>query len=114
MPLYPGKLRHRITIQRPEGETQDPVTGEMVPGWEPVATVWADKRPSSAREFKQSQAGQSEITGEFQIWYRDDVDATMRILYRGKVFNIEGVLEDNESGLEWLTLPYSEGVNDGT
>lgn len=112
MPLYPGKLRHRITIEKP-GYTQDPTTGEMVAGWEEVATVWAGKRPSSAREFKQSQAGQSEISGEFQIRYRDDVDATMRITHKGKIYNIEGVLEDDESGQEWLTLPYSEGVNDG-
>lgn len=107
-----GNLRHRITIEKP-GLTQDPVTGEMNPGWELVAKVWAEKRPSSAREFKQSQAGQSEITGEFQIRYREDVDATMRILHRGKIYNIEGALPDNKSGLEHLTLPYSEGVNDG-
>lgn len=108
-----GKLRHRITIERP-GQTQDPVTGEMVPGWELEASVRADKRPSSAREFKQSQAGQSEITGEFQIRYRDGIDATMRIVHNGKIYNIEGVLEDDRSGREWLTLPYSEGVNDGS
>ena len=107
-----GKLRHRVTIERP-GQTQDPATGEMIDGWTPVATVWADKRPSSAREFKQSQAGQSEITGEFQIRYREGIDATMRMVHKGKVYNIEGVLEDNESGRQWLTLPYSEGVNDG-
>jgi SPP1 family predicted phage head-tail adaptor len=108
-----GKLRHRITIQKP-GLTQDPISGEMVPGWEEVRKVWADKRPSSAREFKQSAATQSEITGEFQIRYRDGIDASMRILHRGKVYNIEGVLPDDESGLQWLTLPYSEGVNDGS
>lgn len=113
MPLYSGKLRHRVTIERPD-TVQDPTTGEMVTGWATVATVWAEKRPSSAREFKQSQAGQSEIGGEFRIRYRSDVDATMRIVHKGKLYNIEGVLEDNESGQEWLTLPYSEGVNDGS
>ena len=112
MPLYPGKLRHRVTIEKPD-TVQDPTTGEMVPGWAAVATVWAQKRASSAREFKQSQAGQSEISGEFVIRYRSDLDATIRIVHMGKIYNIEGVLEDNESGQEWLTLPYSEGVNDG-
>lgn len=112
MPLYPGKLRHRITIQQP-GTTQDPATGETLTTWGDVATVWADFAPASAREFIQSQAVQSEITARFTIRHRDDVDATMRISYRGKLYNIEGVLPDNESGLEWLTLPVSEGVNDG-
>lgn len=109
-----GKLRHRITIEERSGSTQDPQTGEMIPDWSEVDTVWAEKRPSSAREFKQSKAGQSEISGAFRIRYRDDLNAAMRITHNGKVYNIEGVLEDNESGLEWLTLPYSEGVNDGS
>ncbi len=108
-----GQLRHRITIEKP-GQTQDPETGEMIPDWEVVATVWAAKRPSSAREFKQSQAGQSEVTGEFQIRYRPGIDATMRIVHKGQIFNIEGVLPDDRSGREHLTLPYSEGVNDGS
>lgn len=107
-----GQLRHRITIQRP-GRVQDPDTGGMKDGWETVRSVWAAKRPSSAREFKQSRAGQSEIVGEFQIRYREGIDATMRILHNGKTYNIEGVLEDDKSGREHLTLPYSEGVNDG-
>lgn len=108
-----GRMRHRVTIEKPD-TVQDPVTGEMVPGWAAVATVWAQKRPSSAREFKQSQAGQSEISGEFVIRYRSDVDATMRIVHKGKIYNIEGVLPDDRSGREHLTLPYSEGVNDGS
>lgn len=37
----------------------------------------------------------------------------MRITHRGKVYNIAGVLPDNMSGLEYITLPVSEGVNDG-
>jgi SPP1 family predicted phage head-tail adaptor len=110
--MQAGKLRHRITIEKPDS-VQDPNTGEMVPGWAAVAIVWAQKRPSSVREFKRSQAGQSEISGEFVIRYRSDVDATMRITHKGKVYNIEGVLEDDKSGQEWLTLPYSQGVNDG-
>jgi len=111
--MQAGKLRHRIIIEKP-GETQDPVTGEMVSGWEFVANPWAAKRPSSAREFKQSQAGQSEVTGEFVIRYREGIDATMRIRHRGQIYNIEGVLPDDRSGREHLTIPYSEGVNDGS
>jgi SPP1 family predicted phage head-tail adaptor len=107
-----GKLRHKVTIQRP-GLVQDPESGEMLHGWADVATVWASVEPLSARDFIAAQAGQSEVVARIVIRYRPDIDATMRALYRDKVYNIQGVLPDAKSGLEYLTLPVSEGVNDG-
>lgn len=107
-----GKLRHRVRLERP-GRTQDPNTGEMIDGWELVATVWASVEPLSAREFIAAQAGQSEVTARIVIRHREGIDATMRILHRGRVYNIEGVLADPKSGRHYLTLPVSEGVNDG-
>ncbi len=112
MPIYPGKLNQRITIEQ-RTTTQDPDTGEVVESWVTLASVWASFDPLSVREFIQSSATQSEVSARFTIRHRDDVDATMRITHRGKVWNIAGVLPDNETGLEWLTLPVSEGVNDG-
>lgn len=108
-----GKLRHRVTIQQP-GQTQDPATGEPTTDWQDVATVWASVEPLSAREFIAAQAGQSEISARIKIRYREGIDATMRILHRGKAYNIEGVLADPQSGRHYLTLPVSEGVNDGS
>ena len=107
-----GKLRHQVVIQSPT-LSQDPQTGEMLNGWADFATCWASIEPLSAREFIAAQAGQSEITARIVIRYRPGVLPTMRILYRGKVYNIHGVLPDIKSGLEYLTLPVSEGVNDG-
>lgn len=107
-----GKLRHKVTIQAP-GQTQDPVTGEMLAGWVDFASCWASVEPLSAREFIAAQAGQSEITARIVIRYRPGVLSTMRILHRGKVYNIHGPLPDMKSGLEYLTLPVSEGVSDG-
>lgn len=112
MSVQAGKLRHRITIQAP-GMSQDPVTGEMVQGWTDFASVWASVEPLSARDFIAAQANQSEITARIVIRHRADVDATMRILHRSKVYAIQGVLPDDDSGLEYLTLPVSEGVSDG-
>jgi hypothetical protein len=34
-------------------------------------------------------------------------------VHAGKVYNIAGVLPDNVSGQEYITLPVSEGVNAG-
>jgi len=112
MALSAGRLRHRVRIERPSYE-QDPVTGEMVKSWELVAEkVPAAIEPLSAREFIAAQAVQSQVTTRIVI-RRREIDATMRIVHRGQVYNIHGVLADPESGLEYLTLPCSEGVNDG-
>lgn len=112
MALEAGKLRHRIKLQAP-GISQDPLTGEMVKGWTDVASLWASVEPLSARDFIASQANQSQITARIVIRYRAGIDSTMRIVHRGKIYNIQGVLADAESGLEYLTLPCNEGVNDG-
>lgn len=116
MAIKAGKLRHRVTLQAP-GLTQDPVTGEMVAGWAdwPVAGAkhWASIEPLSARDFIAAQANQSEITARIVIRYREGILPTMRIIHRGKVYGIQGVLADADSGLEYLTLLATEGVGDG-
>ena len=108
-----GTLRHRITFQA-LGREQDPETGEEMEGW---TTVWekvpASVEPLSARDLIAAQAGQSEATGRMVIRYRPGVLPTMRILYRGDIYNIKGpALPDPVSGLEYLTILVAKGVND--
>lgn len=110
-----GPLRHRITIQQ-RSQLQDPETGEMITGWtdwpQPGAKHWARIEPLSARDFIAAQAVQSQVTGRIVLRYREGMLPTMRILYRNKIYSIHGVLPDADSGLEYLTLPVSEGVRD--
>ncbi|SDF69755.1 phage head-tail adaptor, putative, SPP1 family [Onishia taeanensis] len=110
--MQTGKLRHRVTIERPM-RTQDPTTGEMVSGWSAVATVWASIDPLSAREFIAAQAGQSEISARIIIRHREGLDASMRVVQGTRIYNIQGVLADPKSGRHYITLPVSEGVTDG-
>lgn len=107
-----GKLRNWIEIQYRQ-ESQDSTTGEVTITWAALASVWAEVVPMSAREFRDAQAQQSEVRGRMVIRYRSDVDATMRVLSRGKVYNILGAMPDDESGREHLTLLTGEGVNLG-
>lgn len=109
-----GDLRHRVTFQA-LGITQDPGTGEEIEGW---TTVWdkvpASVEPLSARDLIAAQAGQSEASGRMVIRYRPGVLPTMRILHRGDVYNIQGPpMPDPDSGLEYLTILVSRGLNDG-
>lgn len=110
--MQAGKLRHRVTIQEPV-KVQNHETGSVNNSWRDVATVWAEVSPLSAREFVAAQASQGEVTTRIVIRYRAGVTRKHRILFRGGIYNIEGVLPDPKSGREYLTLPCSEGVNDG-
>lgn len=106
-----GPLRHPIVIEASE-RSQDPVTGEITKTWEPiqVAPIWARWEWLSVRDFMAAQAGQSQIVARVTVRYRPGLDYTMRILYRDKIYNIEGLLPDAESGLEYITIPVSEDL----
>ncbi|MBN5310471.1 phage head closure protein [Serratia marcescens] len=110
--MQAGKLHHRITLQKPV-KVQNPETGSVENIWQNLAQLWAEVSPLSAREFVAAQAMQNSVTTRITIRYRQDIEPKYRILFRGKIFNIEGILSDPESGLEYLTLPCSEGVDDG-
>lgn len=109
-----GRLRHRVTIEQ-RSDVQDSTTGAMVPSW----TVFADGVPAaiedlSVREFLSGQALQSAVTTRITIRYMGGLTADMRIRdAAGRVYNPHGFLADKDSGRVYLTIPCSEGVNDG-
>lgn len=115
--MQAGKLRNRIQLQQ-QIQGQDPKTGAaVVLVWQdwpaPGKKLFASIEPLSARDFIAAQALQSQVTARIVIRYRAGVLPTMRALHRGKVYTIHGVLPDPDSGIEYLTLPVSEGVKDG-
>lgn len=118
--LDSGKLRHRVIIQELVNLTdssgdviQDQNDGSIAQEWVDVAEVWAAIEPISGREFIQSQETQSQVTARVTIRHRA-ITAANRLFhaYTGKVYNIHAVLTDKDSGLEYITLPVSEGAND--
>lgn len=111
MSIEAGRLRHKIELQKPVRSQSS--TGEMTTTWTHVADLWASIEPLSAREFIAAQSIQSKVLARITIRHTSQIAADMRIVYRGKIYNIEGILPDKESGLEYFTLPVSEGVNDG-
>lgn len=106
-----GALRHLVEIQSLSSTIDG--NGDTVQAWTPVAQVYAEIAPLSAREFIASQAIQSAVTTRITIRYRAGVLASMRLVHGDTIYNIAGVLPDPKSGREYLTLACSEGVNDG-
>lgn len=107
-----GQLRHRPMLQR-FVTTVDPVTGDREKQWVDVKKVWASVEPISAREFIAAAASQSKVTARIVTRRNATITHDMRFVHKGKVYNIEGVLPDKESGEEYQTHPVSEGVDDG-
>lgn len=109
MNIEAGRLRHRVTLQRPE-VLQD-THGDIINTWRTVATVWAAVEPLSAREFIAARSIQSKADTRITVRYRADVQPDWRIVFRRRLYNIEGVLPDKDSGFEYLTIPASSGVS---
>jgi SPP1 family predicted phage head-tail adaptor len=107
-PLRAGALNHRITIMQVVSG-QNETTGEVEETLIPVAEVWANKHPLSAREFLGADARNTKVSTLFIIRYRTGIEASMRIIDGNSIYNIEGPpLPDDRSGKEWLTLMASE------
>lgn len=113
MGIEAGRLRHRVDIQT-RTDTQDAVTGEVTTEWATLhSAVPAEVAPLSVKEYLQSGTEQTQISARITLRYRAGLNHTMRILHRGRIYNPAGVLADRDSGLEYLTIPCSEGVNEG-
>lgn len=120
MTLAAGRLRHRVRIERlipvldSDGEViQDPNTGDVLRQWILLGEAWAAVEPISAKEFIQSQETQSKVEARIIVRRQDYIiNAADRVVHGVRVYNVAGVLEDRDSGLEYVTLPCSRGVSD--
>jgi len=108
-----AKLRHLVTFQTPV-TTQD-ADGQPVPTWVDAFPhpLWADIAPLSGGELIAAQAVQSKATTRMKLRYRPGFTAVMRAVYRGTFYNIEAVIPDPKSGIQWVTLLCSSGLNAG-
>lgn len=110
--MQAGKLNKRVSLQRSE-RVQDPESGSMVPGWVEVRKQFASIEPLSVNAFVAAQAAQSKVSVRIVLRYREDITSAWRVVHKGRIYNIEGTLPDAQSGMEYLTLPCSQGVNNG-
>ena len=108
-----GQLRHRITIESKITEQDSEYGDQVIERWEVWARVMARVEPLSARDLVAAQGAKSQVTARILTRYREGLNATMRVVYRGTVYSIHGVLPDPKSGREYVTLPVSEGVRNG-
>lgn len=118
MGLSAGQLRDRVTIE--ESVTTINSFGEQETNWEEVTfsakgdgKFWASVVPMSARELLAAEAVKSEVKSRVIMRYNRNVTAQMRLLIDGVPHNIAGIIRDPETGVEWMTLPVTSGLNQG-
>jgi SPP1 family predicted phage head-tail adaptor len=97
-----GKLDNRITLQV-QSTTQD-AYGQQVETWAVVATVWAEVRDVSGKEYFAAQATQNTVQTKIRIRWRDGVVPAMRVVHGSVAYNIEAVLEHGGRKSELLLM----------
>jgi len=106
-----GRLRHWVQIEQ-FIEAVDSA-GDRVRYWATYAERWAAIEPLSGRELIAAQQAQSEVSVRIVIRHTPGVTAAMRVVYRGQPYNIQAVMTDKDSGIDYQTLLCSLGTNDG-
>jgi SPP1 family predicted phage head-tail adaptor len=105
-----GRLRHRVTVEE-QVESVDS-SGFPFQDWKPIGRYWAAIEPMSVRELVASQQVQSEVRGRIVMRYTPRIIPSMRVVHGNTIYSILGIQRDPDSGLEWMTLAVSAGLQD--
>lgn len=101
-----GKLRHRITFQRPA--TEKDRLGGYPDDWIDVATVWAQISPVSGKEYF-TQVRETTVSHKIYCRYRVGINPRMQVKFGKRTFRIISVLNWEERN-EGLTIMCEELV----
>lgn len=83
------ELKHRITLQLFTTVVNE--NGFEVETWVDFKTLWAAVTNLHGREYFAAAAVKAENTVKFTIRYTEGIDESMRILFKGKEYNISSV-----------------------
>lgn len=107
----PGQMRHRMTVQVKSMQTNH--LGERFEQWldlysdVPVSVRWL-----TARELQAASARQSHSTVEFELRPGLDITSEHRIVWQGRVYELEPPLFDRTTQRR-MRIRASEGVTNG-
>ena len=89
-------LREKIQTQK---KTEQSGPFPPLDDYEDYIKIWAEVRFLRGRNFYAAKAANVKTDVEFIIRHRTDLDETMRVVHKGKNYEIEGIVPmDNNSG----------------
>lgn len=95
-----GTFRHRITIEQLQ-EVIDPDTDRVKKEWVQVRKLWCAIKTIKGNEYVSSamEKERMERTYRFIIRYTPNIDNSIqtRINFKGRIFDIESILHDDEA-----------------
>jgi SPP1 family predicted phage head-tail adaptor len=113
------RLRHRVEIQQLVEAGRDPGTGGVISEWQtlvvagkPMNQVPAEVLTGPGSERQAAGAVQAETDARINLRWFPGLTQKMRILWDGRIYNIDGLATDRTGRQEWRTT-CKEGVNDG-
>lgn len=110
MALDAGSLNRKITIQS-QTTTQD-VYGQPQQTWTDVLSTWASIKAATSKEVYAAAGFTSQISHKITIRFpRVTLRSNMRVMYRGRVFDVQAVTDPDEGRvqLDLLCLERNEG-----
>ncbi|NNV07499.1 head-tail adaptor protein [Geobacillus sp. MMMUD3] len=96
--MNPGLFRHRITFQKynESAVNENGFPLEENQRWQDIKTVWAMIKTLQGREYYEAATTQNENTIRFIVRYTIGINPDMRIKYKGRMFEILSVINDDE------------------
>jgi SPP1 family predicted phage head-tail adaptor len=109
------KLNTRVAFERPASGVD--TFGQPVVGWVPAFKRWAHIKTLTGAGFmnQEFQTGGLEVsrpTASIRVRMCDDIDATMRVIVKGRPYEIRVVLPDLQDD-RYLDIGVATGANDG-
>jgi SPP1 family predicted phage head-tail adaptor len=86
-----GDLDRKVNLERYTLNQND--FGEPIETWSLIASVWASRAILSGNETFESDQTAALALYRFRMYYRSDLDATCRIVYEGRNYNIKFIAE---------------------
>lgn len=83
--------------------TQD-AYGADIPTWTTWKAVWASIEPLTGRQFLLAAQATLETTHEIRIRWQPEVTAKMRIVFEGRTFGIETIMNVEERDRELVLM----------
>lgn len=102
-----GEMDRQVTIQQ-QNPSGDDLGG--IDSYTPFATVWAKIAAITGRELYQAGQMVEEATHKIVIHYLPGITDQMTILYNGRFFKIEAVLDPDERQVEQWFLCYERNL----
>jgi SPP1 family predicted phage head-tail adaptor len=107
-----GKRRHCVLIQQQTDEQDD--AGEKLEQWNDLRSTWAEIRAVTSKEVYAASGFTSQVSHLITILFHPSmaVRSSYRVVYRGRIFQVQAVVDEDETQVELklYCLELGEGI----